>query len=146
MMDKDIIRLKRDLSDHELSVLNSEMEKHKKSTAIAYVLWFLFGTLGIHKFYIGKIKAGVLYFILGIIGWICLLSGIILAGATIGPKQEITEAGFAGIGAGLFILVVCGIILTILLLIDLFTIPGQIRKTYEKAERKIVARIKGVAV
>lgn len=71
-MDEDIIRLKQDLSDHELSVLNSEMEKHNKSTALAYVLWFFFGTLGIHKFYIGKIKAGVLYLILGVIGWISI--------------------------------------------------------------------------
>ncbi|WP_062069096.1 TM2 domain-containing protein [Demequina sediminicola] len=32
-----------------------------KSLAVAYVLWFFFGLLGIHQFYLGKVGRGVLY-------------------------------------------------------------------------------------
>lgn len=43
-----------------------------KSKTIAYVLWFFFGLLGIHKFYLGKIGWGLLYMFTGGllgIGW-----------------------------------------------------------------------------
>ncbi|BDD12381.1 hypothetical protein FUAX_48130 (plasmid) [Fulvitalea axinellae] len=44
-----------------------------KSKTVAYVLWFFFGFLGAHKFYIGKPVWGVLYFFTGgffVIGWV----------------------------------------------------------------------------
>ena len=43
-----------------------------KSKTTAYLLWFFFGLLGIHKFYLGKIGVGILYFFtfgLFFIGW-----------------------------------------------------------------------------
>ena len=43
-----------------------------KSKTTAYLLWFFFGLLGFHKFYLGKVGVGILYFFtLGIffIGW-----------------------------------------------------------------------------
>lgn len=43
------------------------------STALAYILWFFFGTLGVHRFYCGRIGTGILWActggLLGI-GWI----------------------------------------------------------------------------
>ncbi|MEV0895874.1 NINE protein [Actinoplanes sp. NPDC049802] len=56
----------------------------QKQVGIAYVLWFFFGALGVHKFYLGKIGMGIAY---------------------------IFTVGFLGIG----------------LLIDLFTLPKQVR-------------------
>jgi putative oxidoreductase len=126
---EDIIKLKKDLSEHELAVLNSEIEKQKKSIGLAYFLWFLFGSLGIHKFYIGNTKMGILYLILGIVGWIFLLSGIIFGEAAL-------------MGLGIIVALVFGIILGILLICDLFTIPRQIRKNYEEAERKTLAKVR----
>jgi TM2 domain-containing membrane protein YozV len=56
-----------------------------KSVGVAYLLWFFFGFLGVHQFYLGRTGRGVSY---------------------------IFTLGLLGIG----------------LLIDLFTLPGQVRK------------------
>ncbi|BCJ27398.1 TM2 domain-containing protein [Actinocatenispora sera] len=56
-----------------------------KSVGVAYLLWFFFGFLGVHQFYLGKTGRGVSY---------------------------IFTLGWVGIG----------------LLIDLFTLPSQVRK------------------
>jgi TM2 domain-containing membrane protein YozV len=43
-----------------------------KSKGVAYLLWFFFGLLGVHKFYLGKVGIGILYFFtfgLFFIGW-----------------------------------------------------------------------------
>lgn len=40
-----------------------------KSKSTAYILWFFFGILGIHKFYLGKVGWGIAYFFtLGFLG------------------------------------------------------------------------------
>ena len=53
------LHLKQDLSSHQLAVLNSELEAHKKSPLIAYLLWFFFGGLGAHRYYLGNIGMGI---------------------------------------------------------------------------------------
>jgi hypothetical protein len=44
-----------------------------RSIWVAYLLWFLFGPIGVHRFYCGKIGTGILWFFTGglfAIGWI----------------------------------------------------------------------------
>ena len=54
-----------------------------KSKLVAYLLWFFLGFFSIHRFYLGKIWTGILYFFTGQllgIGWIIdlfLLSGMV---------------------------------------------------------------------
>ncbi len=43
--------LKDKLSEHQLAVLQSEFEKRKKSKIFGYLLWFFFGTVGVHRIY-----------------------------------------------------------------------------------------------
>jgi len=127
-----VVGLKSKLDQHQLSILASEMEKNKKSTGLAYVLCFFLGTLGIHKFYIGKIGMGVTYLILGLVGWISLIVGVASSAIT---DVDVAAAGMAG---GLVFSTIVFAVIGIFLLIDLFTIPGQIRKSYEAKELKCI--------
>lgn len=122
------VEKKQQLSDRQLAILESEMQKHKKSVGLAYVFLIFLGSLGIHKFYLGKALWGVIYLILGILGWITISTGGLAAIA--GDTSSASGLGVFGI--------ICLFILGILLLIDLFTLPKQVRAAYEKSEDKII--------
>ena len=54
------------------------MEKKKKE--IAYILWALFGLMGVHRFYLGKIGTGLLWFFTaGLLGFGWLIDGFTLS-------------------------------------------------------------------
>lgn len=46
---------------------------------VAALLAFFFGVLGIHKFYMGKGRAGVIMLLCGTIGWLLVLPGLFAA-------------------------------------------------------------------
>lgn len=110
------IEKKQQLTAEQLGILNSEMEKNKKSVGVAYALWFFLGSLGIHKFYLNQTRWGITYIALFILGLIT------------------TE-----IGVGLLILALLGFFL----LYDLFTIPKQVRIAYEEEEQQIIDKLLG---
>ncbi len=72
-------------------------EAAKKSTGIAYLLWFFFGSIGGHRFYLGRTGSAV--------GMLVLL---------------VLSALFSIVGIGLFGFLA----LVIWLIIDAFLIPG----------------------
>ncbi|MCF6409356.1 TM2 domain-containing protein [Pseudalkalibacillus salsuginis] len=51
--------LKKELSNQELHLLGSEMEKRKKSTAVTWLLWLFLGGLGGHRYFLGKVGSGI---------------------------------------------------------------------------------------
>lgn len=92
-------------------ITNQVIIVQQKSMAVAYLLWFFLGQLGIHKFYLNKTGMGIAYLLLGIVGWattVLLIGWAILA------------------------------VLWIMLVIDLFTIPGSV----ESANRHTAAGIR----
>lgn len=74
-----------------------------KSRTAAYLLWFFFGGLGAHKFYLRRPLMGALYALCWLGMWALVFAKTPLAG---------------------FVLAA---LLGIALLVDLFTIPGQVR-------------------
>lgn len=49
-----------------------------KSVAIYLVLVWLFGVLGVHKFYAGKNGQGIAMLLMGTIGWLLIVPGIVV--------------------------------------------------------------------
>ncbi|NLG95624.1 MAG: TM2 domain-containing protein [Acetomicrobium flavidum] len=122
---------KEQLSQQQFFILESEMQKRRKSLPLTYVLLIFLGALGVHKFYLGKTKQGLLYLVLGVVGFISLL---------IGEFTGLISFGASGNLLFRFGLVCLGI-LVILLIVDLFTIPRQVRQANMAAENKIIDQL-----
>ena len=76
------LQMKSSLTQQQLAVLQSEFEKKKRSTGIAYVILVLVGVFGGHHFYLGKKGTGILYLLsFGLLGF-----GVFLDLFTL-PKQ-----------------------------------------------------------
>ncbi len=88
-------------SQQPIYITNNVVVANQKSTLVAYLLWFFLGQLGIHKFYLNKTFMGLTYLGLGVLGWATTLFFV-----------------------GWFFLAV----LWIMLIIDIFTIPGSVAK------------------
>ncbi len=76
-------------------------ESSKKSTGVAYLLWFFLGGLGAHRFYLGRTGSGLAMVAFTIVGWSLLFAA----------------------GLGVVFLAPLGV----WLLVDLFMIPGMVR-------------------
>jgi TM2 domain-containing membrane protein YozV len=76
-------------------------EANKKSTAVAYLLWFFLGAAGAHRFYLGQTGTAIAQLLLTVFGVILIVAA----------------------GLGILLLIP----LWIWLIVDLFLIPGLIR-------------------
>ncbi len=94
-----------------LALVEARVNNDKKSFGLAYVFLFVLGWFGIHRFYIGPYWYGVIQFILGICGLSLVL---------VGWAKDATT--WLQIGGTMYS------INSIMLLVDLFLIPGQIKK------------------
>ena len=75
-------------NDYETVSESLGMEAGEKSQSIAIALWFLFGLLGVHRFYLGHIGIGVLYLLTGGIcgiGW--LIDGVLFLTGDLKPAK-----------------------------------------------------------
>ena len=50
---------KQHLDTKELQMLQSEMDKRKKSTTTTWLLWFFLGGIGGHRYYLGRTGSGI---------------------------------------------------------------------------------------
>tara|TARA_Y100000588_G_scaffold58958_1_gene57619 strand:+ start:40918 stop:41316 length:399 start_codon:yes stop_codon:yes gene_type:complete len=67
----------KEMLELEKSRLQSDIIYEEKNLVLAYVLWFFFGMIGGHRFYLGKIKSGVTMLLLTVVGWV---TSVILVG------------------------------------------------------------------
>ncbi len=131
---RELIALKNELSDKEFRILDSELERRKKSVALTYALWFLLSVLGVHKFYLGQIGAGLLYIIAPFLGVLALFIGFV-ASIEESPNggSVMVVSGFLG-----------PVVYVAWWLIDLLTIPNQVNKCNENIEIETIASFKRI--
>ncbi|HKH69015.1 MAG TPA: TM2 domain-containing protein [Reyranella sp.] len=55
----------------------------KKSTGIAYLLWFFLGGLGVHRFYLGQTGSGIAMAIIFILSIVTTFIGVGLVGLAV---------------------------------------------------------------
>jgi TM2 domain-containing membrane protein YozV len=84
----------------ERSLAEEDLPGVRKSVAVAYLLWLVFGLVGGHRFYLGDASSGVGMCLLFLLGWVLLA---------------------AFVGAALLLWLV------IWVLLDAFRIPGLIK-------------------
>ncbi len=105
---KSIAHLKSSLTTEQLAMLQSEFDKNKRSTGVAYLLLLLvMGIFGAHKFYLKRNGEGIIYLVM----------------------------------LALFFLVIPPFILAIFLILDLFTLPRQVREANEKIEAEKIQEL-----
>jgi TM2 domain-containing membrane protein YozV len=81
---------KHDLTTQELQILSSEMEKRKKSSGTAWLLWFFLGGIGGHRYYLGKTGTAILMTLtLGFLGIWTLIDLFLLSGMIRNTNAEI---------------------------------------------------------
>jgi TM2 domain-containing membrane protein YozV len=64
----------------------------KKSTGIAYLLWFFLGGLGVHRFYLGQTGTGMAMTIIFVLSWITVFIGIGFLGLAVIGVWVIVDA------------------------------------------------------
>lgn len=89
-------------------------EANKKSTGLAYVLWFFLGGFCVHRFYLGKTRSGFLFIGIGFLSIILILAAV--------------EIGLVGL-----------ILLGLWLLIDMLQIPRFTKEFNQNLMEKINA-------
>ena len=49
------LSLKKELTSEQLSMVQSEVDRHKKDKVVMYMLWLFLGGIGGHRYYLGDI-------------------------------------------------------------------------------------------
>lgn len=63
----------------ELAQMEADIAFKEKEMIVSYLLWFFLGFLGVHRFYLGRIKTGVALLLMNTIG-ILLVFPLIIGG------------------------------------------------------------------
>ena len=107
------------LNTQQQMLVEQRVTNDAKSTGVAYLLWFFLGSLGAHRFYLGKTGTAVTMLILCILGWLTLV--FIVGG---------------------FLLAALGI----WLLVDAFLIPGMVRQDKEALRSRHMTNLLGATM
>jgi TM2 domain-containing membrane protein YozV len=113
---------------------SAQFSASTKSTGVAYALWFFFGGIGAHKFYLGRPGVGALYIGMFVLFWAGMLSLLSLA---IDARHAVAIAAQQGHSSGLFeggwspgtvpfVAPAMVAPLSLALMYDLITLPSQV--------------------
>jgi len=107
-----------------------------KSTVVAYVLWFFFGGVGAHKFYLGRPALGLLYICMLVAFWYGLISvSVDAVGSAVDAINLSIEQGnpvAPRLGRPRMSYSLMMMPLSLALLYDLVTLPSQVRAANDR--------------
>ncbi|GGG08974.1 TM2 domain-containing protein [Paenibacillus abyssi] len=87
----DNVMLKSSLTSQQMLIVQSEVEKSKKSKGVMYLLWLFTGGIGGHRYYLGDIGRGIaMTLTLGGLGFWALID-VFFIGGRLREKTEKLE-------------------------------------------------------
>ena len=107
----------------QLSLIESTLTNSKKSKLTAYLLWFFFGFLGVHCFYLRNYLGGVIRLVGCCVGTFCFIA--------LPDDPSIATQVLAFIGA----------LAWLLLFLDLFRIPGMVQRELNGRRKSLIKKI-----
>lgn len=129
----DLLSMKKDLSSQELSMLESEFRRRKKSRVVLWLLWWFTGIIGGHRYYLGDKRQALLQTIVFILA-------IVLGFSLIASAENEVEALIYGPMALFMFLSVPAL----LAIIDAFFIGRRLARKNEEIEINIINEIKSL--
>ena len=106
------------LTTEQQMLVEQRLGNDKKSTGVAYLLWFFLGGFGAHRFYLGTTGSAVIQLILFIGGWLTLIVYI-----------------------GAILLIALGI----WLIVDAFLIPGIVEQHTNETRTRIATEVSALS-
>lgn len=120
------------LDDRAFALFNAEAARNQKSVGIAYLLWFFFGWLGVHKLYLGN-RIGYLYLVAAVSPFMVLVRMI----SAVSNHQSATSTDGLAV-----VLAVLGLVfLAVALVVDMFTIPAQVENANRFTRLSLLERL-----
>lgn len=104
------------LTTEQQILIEQRLQNEKKSTGVAYLIWFFLGGLGGHRFYLGRTSSGVVMLVLWLVG-----------------------VATAIIAVGFFLLIPLGI----WVVVDAFLIPGMIERVNDEKRKFLKLELAG---
>lgn len=139
------LELKSEFSAQQLTLLQTEMDKRKQSTGVAYMLLLLFSILGAHHFYLRQKVKGIIYLIISSSTIFVWMSSWAVIFAGISSTKEVAKASGATAGIMLIIAFLLSGTALILFIYDLFTLPRQVCRANEKIEGQAILQIQSTS-
>lgn len=118
------------MSDAEQLML---YDANKKSLLVAYLLWWFLGWFGAHRFYLKRTASAVVMLILVLVAAAMFLTGIFVSANALDGGAPLSD----GAGAAWLIAILSAAALGVLQVIDLFLVPGMVRKINNELAQRI---------
>ncbi|PTJ09596.1 TM2 domain-containing protein [Staphylococcus simulans] len=94
-------QIKQNLSQQELLLLHTEMDKRKKSKGVAFALWLFTGGIGGHRYYMGDFGYAIgMTLTLGGCGIWALIDGFLISGRINEINDQIERELITNLGLG----------------------------------------------
>ncbi|KIX91436.1 membrane protein [Staphylococcus microti] len=95
------LQAKQNMTQNDLMILRSEMDKREKKTGVTWLLWFFTGGIGGHRYYLGDIGYAIaMTFTLGGLGFWTLIDAFFISGRLAKKNEEIERDIIINMGLG----------------------------------------------